>query len=170
VNLGVGRILELLGNEILAGVFRQNRFSPADGTRHAFGGGREDHLGSQGLQQAAALDRHAFGHRHRQLVAAGGADIGQADARIAGGGLDERDAGLDLAVALGRIDHRAGDAVLDAPQRVHVFEFGQHRGHAAFGHFAKLHQRRVADARRNVLLDSSGQTSGGHAMFLILRE
>ena len=40
---------------------------------------------------------------------------------------------VDLAVALGGVDHRPADAVLDAPQRIQVFQLGGHRGHAALG-------------------------------------
>ena len=40
---------------------------------------------------------------------------------------------VDLAVALGGVDHRPADAVLDAPQRVEIFQFRHHRGHAALG-------------------------------------
>ena len=36
------------------------------------------------------------------------------------------------------------------------------RGHAALRHLAKLHQRRVADALRDVLLDPSGKSGGSH--------
>ena len=44
------------------------------------------------------------------------------------------------------------------------------RGHAALGDFAELHQRRVADALRDVLLDSGGQGRGSHENLLVVRE
>ena len=40
---------------------------------------------------------------------------------------------LDLAVAFGGVDHGPADAVLDAPQRIRIFELADNGGHAAFG-------------------------------------
>ena len=49
-----------------------------DGARHPLGGGRQHDLGAERLEQPAALQAHALGHRDHQLVAARGAGEGQA--------------------------------------------------------------------------------------------
>ena len=106
--------------------------------------GRQNDFHAKGLQQPAALEAHALGHGHHQLVAAGAQDKGQGDARVAAGGLDDHGVFADLAVALGGVDHGPADAVLDAPQRVEVFQLAHDRGHAAFGDPAQTDQRRYS--------------------------
>ena len=54
-----------------------------------------------------------LGHRDDDPVAQGGADHGQADAGVAGRGLDDRAARLEGAGGLGRAHDRQGDAVLN---------------------------------------------------------
>ena len=88
VDLRIGRILELLRHEVVA-VLGDQLLGHPHRARHALGRRREDQLGAEGLQHPPPLQAHAFGHGHHQLVAACGADIGQADARIAAGRLDD---------------------------------------------------------------------------------
>lgn len=46
-------------------------------------------------QYPATLDAHGFGHSQGQLVAAGGGHVGQGNAGVAEGRLDDLDAGLE---------------------------------------------------------------------------
>ena len=59
-------------------------------------------------------------------------------------------AGLDLAVALGRLDHRHADPVLDRSAGVEVLELGHHLARRALAEPAQLDQRRVADHGRRL--------------------
>ncbi len=53
--------------------------------------------------------------------------------------------GLQLALALGRLDHAQADPILDRAARVEVFELGDHRRVDAGGERLEPHQRGVAD-------------------------
>ena len=116
-------------------------------TAHALRGRRQLELGPQELEHLAALDRHALGHGQDQAVALGGADEGQGDAGVAGGGLDDHAVGVQPARALRRLDHGQRDAILDRRQRIEELELDQHLGQATrLGRQAvEPHQRRVAD-------------------------
>jgi hypothetical protein len=70
---------------------------------------------------------------------------GQAHARIAGGGLDDGAARLQLAVPLGVLDHLRRDAVLDGSAGVQVLQFDQDCGLDAVGHVVELDERGIAD-------------------------
>ena len=61
-----------------------------------------------------------------------GRDQRQPQARVAGGGFDDGRAGADFALALGRFDHRAADAVFDRAARVLVFELEKQLAAAAY--------------------------------------
>jgi hypothetical protein len=152
MDLRVGRVLELLGHEITR-IALGEFFRAAHRSGHALQRGREDDLGSQGLQQPPALEAHALGHGHLELVAPGRADKGQADARVAAGGLDDHRVGLDLAFPLGGVNHCPADTVLDAPQRIGVLELGDHRGCRAGGNTVQTHQGRLANALRDVVVN-----------------
>jgi hypothetical protein len=56
---------------------------------------------------------HLVGDDQQDLVALQQADLRQRLAGVAGRGLHDRAAGLQIAVLLGRLDHRHGDPVLD---------------------------------------------------------
>ena len=60
-----------------------------DGAVHALLARRQHDLGAERLEQPAAFQAHGLGHGHDQLVAAGGAGEGQADAGVAAGRLDD---------------------------------------------------------------------------------
>src|SRR5262249_58003645 len=59
------------------------------------------------------------------LVALDGGGAGEADAGVAGRGLDDRPAGRQLPRALGLLDHAQGDPVLVRPARVQVLELDE---------------------------------------------
>ena len=102
------------------------------GAGHAFDRGREDEFRAVAFEQPAPFERHVFGHGEDEPVALDGADERKADAGVPGRRLDDGGARLEAAVALGVLDHREGDAVLDAAARVQALELAEHGG-AAFG-------------------------------------
>ena len=105
---------------------------PGDGALHSFRAGSQFQGGAQGLQQPAPLDAHRVGHREDDLVSLGRPDPREADAGIAAGRLDDGGALLQDALRFGVLDHREGDAVLDASAGVEVFEFEKNVGLLAF--------------------------------------
>ena len=84
-----------------------------DRALHALFLGRQVEGRAISEHQPAPLDAHALGHDQDQLVALDRGDHREADAGVAAGRLDDRAAGLELAAALGVLDHRQRDAVLD---------------------------------------------------------
>ena len=126
---------------------------PADRAGHPLGRRREDQLGAQRLEQTPPLEAHALGHGHAQAIAAGGAHVRQADTGVAAGGLDDHGVAPDQTVALRRVDHRPGDAILDAPKGIETLELGDDRSDAAVGQPAHADQRRIADAISDVVED-----------------
>ena len=77
-----------------------------------------DDLGAVGLQQRHLLGRHLVGHDEHAAVPALGGHDGEADARVAAGGFDDRAARLQQTVALGGEDHLERRTVLRRAARV----------------------------------------------------
>ena len=153
VDVGVGRVLELLGHEAV-GVFGQQRRGPVDGASHAFGTGRQDDLGAVGPQQVAALDAERLGHGQDEPVAARRGRHGQGDAGVAAGGLDQGGAPRsDQTRLLGGLDHRQTDAILDAAAGIERLELAHDRRAAALGERPQAHERRAADQLGDVVCD-----------------
>ena len=157
VGLGVGLVLELASEEPavslgeLAGLGRH---------AGAFLGGRgQDDAGAEEAHQPAALDAEALGHDDDEGVAPDRADHGEADAGIAARRLDDSLAGAERAVALGRLDDREGEAVLDRAHRVERFELGVERGVGGCER-VQADDGRVANRGEDVLM------KGGHGSLL----
>ena len=128
VDLGVVRVGKLLQNDGIGSRLGQ-RLGLGHCPVHALVGGRQHHGGAQCLEQHAALEGHGGGHGQDELVAFGGGHHGQADARVARRGLDERRcAGLDQALLLCLLDHALANAVLDRVARLHRLELEQNIG------------------------------------------
>ena len=68
---------------------------------------------------------HVVRHDQDRPVAPGRGNSGEPDAGVAAGRLHDHAAGLQPAVALGRLNHAEGDAVFDAAARVKNFELGE---------------------------------------------
>ena len=96
-------------------------------------GGRRDHdLGAVGAQHRDLLLAHLVGHDEDAAVALERRGDREPDARVPRGRLDDRAARLQQPVALGRLDHRQADPVLDRAAGVQVLELGEDRaGHVA---------------------------------------
>ena len=89
-------------------------------------GRADDHLGAVRLEHVALVLADLVGADEDALVAPGLRDHRQPDAGVAGGRLDDRAAGLELAGGLGGLDHPGGDAVLHRAAGVEVLHLGQH--------------------------------------------
>ena len=124
---GVGRIHELARDEAarnLPGQF----IGLLDGPCHALRPFGQHQLRAIGLHELAALHAHSVRHDDDDAVSSGGGHGGQADARIAGGGLDDDGAGPQEAFLLGIVYHGFGHPVLHGARRVQVFQLGQDPG------------------------------------------
>ena len=151
VDFGVGRIFELLWDEI-SRVFG-DFLGLGDGAFHPLGARREDERGPVGLEHHAAFHRHCVGHGEGQRIAAGRTDVGERDARVAAGGFDDVHSRLEDAAFFSVPNHGGADAAFDAVGRVAALDFGQDCGLGPFGQPVDFHQRRVADGFGIVLED-----------------
>ena len=88
VGLGVGGVNELAGDEA-AGDLPASSSALAMAPPHALGPLGEHQLRAIGLHQLAALHAHGFRHDDDHPIAPGGGHGCQADAGVAGGGLDD---------------------------------------------------------------------------------
>ncbi len=154
VDLQVRRVVELprqpcakrLGRELLGHSLRL--FDPLRPRR-------EHELRAEGLEELAPLDRHRVGHDQIALVALRRRHEGQADARVAAGGLDDRIARLELAGLLRFIHHRDGDSILDGRKRVERLELDHNLGRSLRDDLVQAHHRRVPDQFRDAVVDLS---------------
>ena len=99
------------------------RFGTRQGAFHAFGTGREFKAGTVGRHEAAALHTHGFGHNDHHGIAFHGGGKGQTHAGVTARGFDDRAAGAQNAVALGRFDHGQGGSVFDGTGGIVTLEF-----------------------------------------------
>ena len=154
MNRRIGRILELLRNEVV-GVLGDQLLRLADSAGHPFGRRCQYQFGSQRLEHTTAFEAHAFRHGDHQAITASSTDIGQTDPRVATGRLNDHGILTDLAILFRRLDHGSSDSILHAPEGIHVLDFADHRGTTALRHTSKLDQRRVSNASGDVTVDPS---------------
>ncbi len=123
----IGRVLELVDEHRVRGLPGQGFGDVLVVVRMALVHVRagQPHLDPQRPQVQDLLPRHLVGHHQDQPVALGHRDLGQAQAGVPGGGLDDRSAGLEGAGRLGRFDHRQRDAVLDRAAGVLVLQLDE---------------------------------------------
>jgi hypothetical protein len=112
--------------------------------------GRHHHLGPVGPQQRPLVLAHLVGHHHDQPVALHRRRQRQPHAGVAGGGLDDRAAGLQLPGALGRLDHRQPHPVLHAAAGIQEFRLHVDRRIDARRDPVEPDQRRAADRMQDV--------------------
>ena len=145
VNLGIGRIVELLRDEAI-GRLGQDFLRLGDCALHALGAGSQDEFRSEGAQQNAALGAHGLRHHDDQLVAFHRRDEGQPDAGVAAGGLDQHGlAGMDLAGFFGFVIMLTPMRSLTLAQGLKLSSLATMSGADALGHSVEAHQRGVAD-------------------------
>ncbi|MNF92087.1 hypothetical protein D3C84_747210 [compost metagenome] len=154
MNGRVGRVLELLQQQELLGIFSRQLVGLLDRPLHALGRLGEHQLGTEGLEHLAPLQAHGGRHGEDQLVAAGGGDEGEADAGVAGGGLHQGHARLEPAGGFRVPDHAGADAALHGIGGVAAFDLGEN-GHASRPQVVDAHQRGIADGLRVVCVDST---------------
>ncbi len=130
-------------------------------------GRRQDHLGAVGAQQVDLLPRHLVGHHRHDAVALQPRGDGQAGAGVAGGGLHDRAAGAQPAVALGGLDQGHGDAVLDRPAGVEHLELGHQLRAQACADARQPDQRGIADGVQDRVPDPSRCGVNGHGWILM---
>ncbi len=98
-------------------------------------------------------------HVDDQLVAAAAADVGEADACVAGRAFDDGAAGLEEAALFGVFDDVEGCAVLDGAAGVHEFGFAEDFAAGLGGEVVEADEGRVADRWEG--LAGSGGGGGG---------
>ena len=150
VDLGVRGVRKLIRQEHV--VVCRHRSRSRDRLVHA--AKRLGHFDARPIetQQPLALAAHPLRQRQHQLIALRGAHKRERDAGVAARRLDDRrTARLDAALALGRLDHRDADAVLDAAAGVERLELRKQPGVAARREQPReLDHRRAADMLGNV--------------------
>ena len=154
VDRDVRLVLEL-AREHGAGGLRDDASGLFDGAVHSLRGVGLHELGAEGAQQHLALVRHRRGHREDHLVAAGGTDERERDARVARRSLDDRSAGGQIAGLLGGVDDRDAETVLDARTGVEELELGVDVGTGAVRHTVELDERSLSERTRDVVVDRS---------------
>jgi hypothetical protein len=146
VDLGVRRVGELLGHEAV--VFANQVLGELDRLVHAPEGRRLVDLGAVGAKQSGALAAHPLRQGEDQAVVTGRADQRQGDPGVAAGRLDDHRApALDQAIALGAVDHRNPDPVLDRAAGVEVLDLGDDLAGDVGPQAWQGDERRVADHR-----------------------
>ena len=125
VDLRIGRVSNCCGMKYLAGLLSWISLALAIAPFIPSAPGVRTSLRTIGLEQVAALDRHRVGHREDQRIALGRRDERERDPGVAAGRLHDDRVGTQPAVALGRLDHRDADAILDAPGRIERFELDE---------------------------------------------
>ncbi|MNN03187.1 hypothetical protein D3C81_1158670 [compost metagenome] len=116
------------------------------GAFHALGLAHLDQLGAVGAHRRLALGAHVVRHDQDHPVALDRRGHGQGDAGVAGSGLDQGVAGLDVAAQLGMADHRQRRAILHRAGRVVAFQLDQKGVRGLARQALQAHQRGVADA------------------------
>ena len=119
--------------------------------------GRGEHdLGAVRAQQVDLLPRHLVRHhRHHPIALEAGGD-GQAGAGVARRRLDDRPAGAQAPVALGRLDQGDGHAVLDRASGIEHLELGDQLRAQPGADPGQADERRVADGVQDRVRDHSG--------------
>ena len=159
----IGGVVELVGEERARDVAGEPRRQVlvVRGMALADIGAGHVHLGAERLQVQHLLGRHLVGHDQDDPIALGPRHQGQAEAGVARGRLDDDAARPEPPVALGGIDHRQADAVLDRASGVLRLELEEQRAGPGVEP-RHPHQRRVADELEN------GRSGGGHAATVAL--
>ena len=147
MDVGIGRVLELLQQQVTLRVGVVDLFGLRDSALHPQCALGQNQVRAESLEHLAALDRHRLRHGQRKPVAARRGDEGERDAGVAAGRLDQFDAGLEQTPLLGVPDHGRTDAALYRIGRIPSLDLGEDGGARAFHDTIQLDQRRPADAQ-----------------------
>ena len=154
VDLRVGQVGELVGPPGAGNLAGQavGHAVVALGRIGCHVGRRDDDLGAVGLQQADLLAAHLVRQDEDAAIALDGGRHRQADAGVAGRGLDDGAARPQPAAALGLGDHGQADAILDAAAGVERLELDVHPRLESFRQAPQSHERRSAHGLENRFL------------------
>ena len=124
--------------------------------------GRADHhLGPVGAQQRALLLALLVGHHEDAPIALHRGRHRQPDAGVAARRLHDHAAGLQQPGALGGLDHRQRDPVLDRSTRVHVLQLHHDAWRQSGSQAIDRHQRGVADGGGHIGQDAASLSQAG---------
>ena len=158
VVVGVGvRLVPVLVGHVVGGIALGHLERHRHGSVGALCTRRVDDLRAVHVEQLGALLRDVVGHHHLQRIALSPADHRQRDARVPGGGLEDRLPGTDQALLLGTLDHRPCHAVLDRAGRVVALELRVDPDAGLGGHALQLDERRVPDRLDDVAVPASAR-------------
>ena len=143
VDLRVRRVLELAEHHVV--LLADKLLRGVDRAGHALDRRGEQELDAEALEEATPLEAHVLRHREDELVALRRADHREADAGVAGRGLDEGVAGLDGALALRGLDHGERDPVLHGAGGVEHLELAEDLGGTGVTHAREAHEGGVTD-------------------------
>src|SRR5262249_18396219 len=115
------------------------------------GGGADDDLSSEPLQQVDFFLRLFIGRREDTLIATDGSDQRQSHSSVAGSAFDDRAAGLEQARAFGFVDHGDADTVLHRAAGVGHLGLDPDLGLEALRNTVQPYQRRMAHRFQNVV-------------------
>jgi hypothetical protein len=147
VEVGIGLVLELPGQEPAVGLGQLDRLVDHPGPAGRRGG--QDHLGAEEAHQLPPFHAERLRHGDDQRVPLLGTHHGEADAGVAAGGLDHGLPRLEGPAPLGVFDDAEGESVLDRAQGVERFDLDV-QVDAGRRELADLDHRGVADGFQNV--------------------
>ena len=124
---GVCGVHKLAGDEAIRNLLGK-LLRLGNSTLHALGTLCKHQLRAIGLHQLATLYAHGLRHDDDNPIAPGSRHGSQANARIAGGRLDNDTAGLQGSLGLGVVDHSLGDPILYGTGRVEILQLCQNLG------------------------------------------
>ena len=147
VGLRVRQVRVLVGLEAAGDLLGEPRRDRVVGLRRVVvDRRRRDHdLGAVRAQHRDLLLAHLVRHHEDAAVALARRGDREADAGVAGGGLDDRAARLQLPVALRRLDHRHPDPVLDRAAGVQELELREDARAARRREAVEADDRRASD-------------------------
>ena len=121
----------------------------------------QDQLGPEGAHQGTAFLAHVRRHDEHGPITLHGRDHGQADAGVAGGGLDQGVPGLQRPAPLGVLDQVQRRSVLDRPAGVKALHLDPQLARQMVPEPIEAHHRRMADGLEDVLVLHRGITGRG---------
>src|SRR4051794_1286739 len=121
---------------------------------------REDHLGSEELQETDPLLARVVRDHNAEGVPLAARHHGKGDAGVAGGRLEDRPILGEVARRLGRLDHPLGDAIFQRAGRVLALELGPHPNAGLGAEAGEADERRVADRVEDVVVAHGRIISG----------
>lgn len=158
MDLGVRGIPELVQKDG-SWNFRDEARRPRDGVAHENPRSQND-FRAEVSEKRDPLGRHGFWHRQDQPVTADRRDEGEPDAGVAAGRLDDRRPGPQDPAALGVLDQRDAEAVLDAPAGISHLQLRDYPTRKPAGEAFQLHHRGPADGRGEVTKDHASPSRG----------